>query len=100
MAARRLQAADNLLAPAVAAAIGALTLDNADTGAVKLARAYAEAIDAAPGDPEVLEKLGPKLLAALESLGATPKARATITKGTAGAAAGRLAALRAARRPA
>lgn len=100
MAARRLQAADNLLASAVAATIDALTLDLADAGAVKLARTYAEAIDTAAGDPEVLEKLGPRLLAALESLGATPRARAAITKGATGAAAGRLAALRAARRPA
>lgn len=42
-----------------------------------------------------LENLGPKLLAALESLGATPKARAAAGKARAGGGGGRLQALRA-----
>jgi hypothetical protein len=45
----------------------------------------------------VLEKLGPKLLAALESLGATPAARAKLKGGAPTRAANRLQALRQAR---
>jgi hypothetical protein len=48
-----------------------------DLGAAELARTYARAIDNG-GD---LDKLGPLLLAVLESLGLTPKARAALVKG-------------------
>jgi hypothetical protein len=47
-----------------------------DSGAVRLASVYAEAIDA---DPSQLAKLGPLLQSALETLGLTPKARAALT---------------------
>lgn len=78
----------------VTASLEALDVDARDDGARTLALAYAEQIDAAP---EMLEPLGPKLLAALESLGLTPKARATATKGGPGAAANPLDQLRARR---
>lgn len=99
--ARRLQPADTLLGPAVQATIHALQTSPEDAGAVKLARQYADAIDTADERGEALDRLGPKLLAVLESLGATPRARAAIRKGDTGAPGqGKLAALRAARRPA
>ena len=59
---------------AVAQTIDALDLTEKDAGAVKLAMEYAQTIDA--GAADLLDKLGPKLLACLESLGATPAARA------------------------
>lgn len=50
-------------------AVAAGNLEPTDAAAVALARQYAERIDASD-DPEVaLEKLGPKLLAALTALG-------------------------------
>jgi len=98
---QRLQLADNLLGPAVAAAIDALQAAPADAGAVKLARQYADAIDQADDRTEALEKFGPKLLAVLESLGATPKGRAALRKEAPGAQGrGKLGAIREARRPA
>lgn len=88
--------ADTLLAPAVADTIRQLDLADEDAAAVRLARRYAAAID--DGGPATLNELGPKLLTVLESLGATPKARAAITKGTtASDTPSRLQALRAAR---
>lgn len=98
---RQLRSTDALLGPAVQATINALQTAPEDTGAVKLAHSYAKAIDEAEDRAEALERLGPKLLACLESLGATPKARAAIRKGdTGGQSQGELAALRSARRPA
>ncbi len=94
---RRLRDADDLLAPAVAETIRHLTLGPADAAAVRLAERYAAAIDDA-GNRESLEKLGPKLLACLQSLGGTPAARAKLRGGAASAAAGALTALREARR--
>jgi hypothetical protein len=44
-----------------------------------------------------VENLGPKLLAALDSIGATPKARAAVSKGGASRGPSKLASLRAAR---
>src|SRR5258707_6084763 len=78
-----LRDAGELLAPAVAGTVAALTLTAADAAAVKLAQRYAAAIDDADNRAEVLEKLGPKLLAALEALGATPAARARLKEGKA-----------------
>ncbi len=97
--ASKLRSADTLIAPAVAETIKQLTLGPEDAAAVRLAERYAAAIDAAPAteQQETLDKLGPKLLAALESLGATPKARAALKTQPAGTG-GRLEALRAARR--
>lgn len=121
-----LRDADDLLAPAVEETLAALELVDADAALVRLARSYAAAIDDAavladaldgmPRDDEdierlvrvleakvraqtVLETFGPKLLAALSALGATPAARGK-RKGGGGDRAGenRLQALRAARR--
>lgn len=123
---RRLQSTDALLGPAVADTINALPLAHADTAAARLARQYADTIDqaaqiaaalddiddedqaqrvaalAAKVDAQtVLADLGPKLLHTLDALGATPRARAAISKGGAGGGQkGKLAALREARRPA
>jgi hypothetical protein len=96
--ARRLQPADDLLAPAVTETIKHLTTSAEDAAAVKLAQRYAATIDAAEDRDAAMEKLGPKLLACLESLGATPAARARLKGGAPSAAGNRLAALREARR--
>ena len=106
----KLQDAADLLAPAVDAALGALVLAREDHAAAQLARAYARQIDEAlraeflarqaleqTEDPmarayiqelaakvaakELFDRLGPKLLAVLESLGATPAARARLKGG-------------------
>jgi len=93
-----LRDADELLAPAVAATVGKLQLEDADAAVVKLAQAYAAAIDT-DTDGEALEKLGPKLLAALQALQATPAARARRRSGGGGnVGPNRLEELRAARR--
>lgn len=112
---------DHLLAPAVRTALDALELGNEDAAVRRLAEQYASAIDDAhlialeavrlaesTDDREKalsallkrldaadkLGELGPKLQLALESLGASPKARAAITgKGkTDGGTAGKPAA--------
>lgn len=93
----RLRSVDGMLAPAVAEMLTQLDLAAEDVAAARLARQYAAAIDAAGEPGEALDKLGPKLLACLEALGATPRSRAAIKKGGAGAGQGKLAALRAAR---
>lgn len=94
----RIRGADNLIAPAVTNAIQTLPLEPEDEAAVTLARQYATAIDESDDPAATLNDLGPKLLATLEQLGATPKARALITKGAgASGGQGKLAALRAAR---
>lgn len=90
-----LQSVDGMLGPAVTETLHQLNLSPQDTAAARLARRYATAID--EGDAETLEKLGHRLLAALESLGATPRARALIKKGNASEAGGKLQTLRAAR---
>jgi hypothetical protein len=107
-----LRDAAELVAPAVEAALGALTLADEDQAAAALARQYARAIDEAmraemlacraleetPADDvmsrayiaelaakletkELLDRLGPKLLQVLESLGATPAARGRLKGG-------------------
>ncbi|MEU5721581.1 hypothetical protein ABZ783_07140 [Micromonospora sp. NPDC047738] len=124
----RLRSADALISPDVAETLANLTdLTDTDAAAVKLARQYAAAIDNAallaaaldeiPYDEDlvkqvaalaakveaqrVLETIGPKLLQALDALGATPKARAARKGGASSAPRqGKLQALRAARRPA
>lgn len=125
--ARALRPAEQLLAPIVAAAIAELELTPADAAVVRLAEEYAARLDEAAhlahrlavlaeraDDPAeayrllgkvqaqtVLSDLGPKLLAALAALGATPAARARIRSGAGGGApraAGGLAALREAHR--
>ncbi|HEY0638703.1 MAG TPA: hypothetical protein VGD67_13720 [Pseudonocardiaceae bacterium] len=115
---RRLRPVEGLLAPAVSETVQALPARPEDSAAVRLAERYAAQIDEAhqiaaelaeivpAGDDQarrldaltkrveahtVLSELGPRLLAVLVELGATPKAR-----GQKAPAAGpsRLAALR------
>jgi len=65
-------------AGSVEAALGSLPLGPGDAAAAHLARAYAAALDrprrVAERD-EALDRIGPKLLAALGALGGTPTAR-------------------------
>jgi hypothetical protein len=94
----RIRATDDLIEPAVTNTIDNLELRPQDHAAAELARHYAAAIDNSDDPQAALDRLGPKLLAALEQLGATPKARAAITKRTpSNAATNRLEQLRAAR---
>jgi hypothetical protein len=117
---------DKLLAPAVSAALSTVGATEADTVAIKLAHTYASMIDEArqaerwansvlakvDNDSDLWEEvkalkvklsakvtlsdLGPKLAAILAEMGATPKARALMSKATpAGARQGTLAGLRA-----
>lgn len=76
-----LRDAAELLAPAVEEAIAALRLEDQDIAAVQLARRYAAAIDGASDPVGALRYLGPQLLSALESLGATPAARVRLLRG-------------------
>jgi hypothetical protein len=69
------------LSAAVEATIDGLTLTEADTAAVQLARYYANAIDQNPDPGWALRWLAPLLLDTLTELGATPAARARLTKG-------------------
>jgi len=93
--AARLKDAARLLAPAVAQTIAGLDLTGKDAAAVKLAEQYADVIDRSDGhcrgceDPECrrapasawsMRWLGPLLLDCLAQLGATPAARAAMTK--------------------
>lgn len=97
---RHLRPADALLAPAVASAVKALSVDDVDAAAVRLAEQYAAAIDAGScaecNAKTSIAELGPKLLACLVELGATPRARASVMKGGA-SGGGNLARLRSAR---
>lgn len=81
---------DQLLWPAVCETVAVLDLDpiGRDAAAVKLAKQYARAIDEASDAKQanVLHWLGPELQKILESLGATPAARAAITGKKGGAA--------------
>lgn len=90
-----LRDSDELLLPQVQHTISQLELRPEDSATATLAERYAAAIDA---DPEQLKDLGPRLLAALVELGATPKARATTGKGGGAGGTSKLAALREARR--
>lgn len=99
----KLRSADGLLATAVAATINELDLDDEDKAAAELAKHYAAAIDtdhcSECNADRSLDTLGPKLLACLEALGATPSARARLVKGgAANAGPNRLGTLREARR--
>jgi hypothetical protein len=75
---RKLRSADTLFAPAVHDALNALQIAAEDVAAAQLARRYAEALDKAPDDAEVLAEFGPKLLSVLTALGATPRGRAAL----------------------
>lgn len=93
----QIRSADTLIGPAVANTIDQLTLQPEDHAAARLAQRYAAAIDNADDPAAALQHLGPKLLDTLEQLGATPQARARITKTPANGVTTRLEALRAAR---
>ena len=67
-----------MLVDAVREALAELDLTPADKGATELALTYANSIDSGMGD---IARVGPALLAVLESLGMTPKARAAIKRG-------------------
>jgi hypothetical protein len=75
---------DRLMFPAVVETVAVLDLDpnGKDAAAVKLAKLYAIAIDEASDAKQanVLRWLGPELQKVLESLGATPAARAAMKK--------------------
>ena len=97
-----LREVSELLYPAVCETIAALDLDSKDAAAVKLAKQYARTIDEQPPGKAyagTIRSLGPELHKILESLGATPAARAAIKKPAkpADAKPNGLAALRAAR---
>jgi hypothetical protein len=76
-----LRDADELLGPSVAEALGALGLSSEDAAAAKVVERYAAAIDKAKDPAWAMRWLGPLLLDALGELGATPAARARMTKG-------------------
>lgn len=68
------------MAAAVAAALAEVEITPADAAAVLLAGQYAERID---DYPDKLDMFGPKLLAVLDALRLTPKARSSVVKGVA-----------------
>lgn len=83
-----LRDASELLFPAVSATLASLGIDTADGGkdaaAAKLALQYARQIDGTPPGEKyawALRWLGPELHKVLESLGATPAARAAMKRG-------------------
>jgi hypothetical protein len=76
----QLRSIDGLIGPAIRESVNELELGTEYLAAVRLARTYADLIDANK-DAETLKELGPKLLAVLDSLGATPKGRAALSKG-------------------
>jgi hypothetical protein len=72
------------LTRALAAAVKDARPSPRDAAALALARRYAQLIDAARGELEesdTLDRLGPKLLAALSALGLTLAGRGTKAKG-------------------
>lgn len=81
-----------LLWPAVSETLSQLDLKPEDAAAKKLAQRYAQIIDELPdkaprGAPDqawAMRWIGPLLLDTLTALGATPAARAAITKGARG----------------
>jgi hypothetical protein len=100
-----LREVSELLWPAVSETIAVLKLDpdGQDAAAAKLALQYARTIDEAPPGKEYFARLrwlGPELHKILESLGATPAARAAMKTGQASGNANvsKLDELRAARR--
>ena len=76
----RLRDTGELLAPAVAETLAALDLKSEDAAAAHLALRYAQIIDECRDPAWGLRWVGPHMLAALESLGATPVSRAKLKK--------------------
>jgi hypothetical protein len=77
-----LRAADDLLESAVRLTLAALDLSDQDKAAAKAALMIAENIDAHTDKVYAMRWLMPELLKYLIELGATPAARATITRAT------------------
>lgn len=75
-----LRDADKLLAPAVERTLGELQLGTVDDAVATLAQRYAAAIDQ-DTEGDALTDLGPKLLATLQQLQATPAARSKVKAG-------------------
>lgn len=99
---RRLRPADVTVAASVSETVEALDLKPEDVTATRLAMKYAEAIDAAATlgmdtAAGALERFGPKLLACLVELGATPKARSAALRPSAPQTGSQLAKMRSAR---
>ncbi len=69
------------LLPAVTETISALSLEAEDAAMVKLALHYARTIDQSPKREYTTRWVGPELMKCLESLGASPAARARLRKG-------------------
>ena len=76
-----LRDASELLWPSVAETLTQLDLGSEHAAAKKLAQRYAQVIDEHRDQAYALRWIGPLLLDALEALGATPAARAALTKG-------------------
>lgn len=76
-----LRDADDLLGPAVEETLAALDLAGRDGAAAQLARQYARVIDQARDPAWAMRWIGPLLADALDSLGATPAAKARMGKG-------------------
>lgn len=91
--ATRLRNANSLIAPALTETLAELKLGSVDKAVIRLAERYAAEIDAGAD----LEKMGPRLLATLVELGATPAARARRKEQPAPRGGGKLQALREAR---
>ena len=92
MSSMPLRDAETLMCSAVEVTLDSLDLGPGDAAAIMLARRYAALID--DGDLAVTDRVGPKLFAVLESLGATPAARAKMTGGAKPDGRSRLTALR------
>ncbi len=90
---RHLVSVDRLMRPALDETVRMLELEKSDAAVVRLAEAYASAID---NDGE-LRQMGPLLLACLNALRATPAARSKLKEGKPVASENQLQALRAAR---
>lgn len=71
---------DDLLLPAVEHTLSALGLGSEDAGTVQLCRQYARTLDSCQDPAWGMRWIAPLLLTALESLGATPAARARLPK--------------------
>jgi len=78
---QNLRDASELLWPAVAETLTQLGLLPEDAAAKKLAQRYAQVIDQAKDPAWAMRWIGPLLLDSLTALGATPAARAALTKG-------------------
>jgi len=90
--------ADDLVEFAVRETLDCLTLLPEHAAAKKLAIEFARAIDRADSSTYSMRHLAPLLLDCLESLGATPRAKAALREGKPPSVTGGLTALRAARR--